>query len=98
MNEYVDESTYKNHFFDSTRALSSVKSVVSNFKHNIIKTGFSFIDNYTMGLFRGDVIFWIARPGNFKTCVASGVLQNVAATTGKKCLFFSMEMNLKDFL
>ena len=93
MNELVDEESFHTQFFDAERSLKSVRRMVSNLKNTIIKTGFDFIDNYTMGLYKGDVVFLIARPGNFKTCVASCILQKISQTTGKKTLFFSMEMS-----
>lgn len=93
INELVDESNYGNHFYDVKRSLGSVKRLVSNLNNTIIRTGFKFIDNYTMGLWRGDMIFIFARPGNFKTAVLSSILKNIAMTTKKKALFFSMEMS-----
>jgi len=93
VNEMVDEETFGKQFYDVDKSLKSVQRVVSNLNNTIIKTGFDFIDNYTMGLWRQDVVFIIARSGNFKTCFASSMMQNIAETTGKKTLFFSMEMN-----
>jgi len=93
VNEMVDEETFGKQFYDVNKSLKSVQRVVSNLNNTIIKTGFDFIDNYTMGLWRQDVVFILARSGNFKTAFASAMLQNIAVTTGKKSLFFSMEMN-----
>lgn len=92
MNELVDESNYAAHFFDIQRSLSGAKRMISNLNNTIIRTGYDFMDNYTMGLYKGDVVFIIARPGNYKTCILSSLLQRVAKTTKKKTLMFSMEM------
>jgi hypothetical protein len=93
VNEMVDEETFGKQFYDVDKSLKSVQRVVSNLNNTIIKTGFDFIDNYTMGLWRQDVVFILARSGNFKTCFASALMKNIAKTTGKKTLLFSMEMN-----
>lgn len=93
INEMVDESNLRGHFYDASRALASVQRLISNLKHNIIKTGYRFLDDYTMGMWKGDVVYIIARPGNFKTCIASSILQGISKTTGKKTIFFSMEMS-----
>ena len=92
MNELVDESNYKSQFFNAEKSLRSVKKAITNLKDTIVKTGFKSFDEYTMGLWKGDCIFLIARPGNFKTCIASSFLQRMGENSGKKVIYFSMEM------
>ena len=93
VNELVDESNFSTHFHDAMKSLNSVRRLVANLNSTVVRTGYSFIDDYTMGLWKGDMIFMIARPGNFKTCILSGMLQKIAQTTKKKAIMFSMEMN-----
>ena len=57
-----------------------------------IKTGFDFIDNYTMGFVPGELIFWLAVNGNLKTCILSNLLWRISQNSGKHCLLFSMDM------
>jgi replicative DNA helicase len=47
-----------------------------------------------MGLAPGEVVFWMARPGNFKTAVLSNILQRGSVLSKKPALFFSMEMGV----
>lgn len=93
MNELVDESNYKSQFFNAERSLRSVKKAIINLKDTIVKTGYKEIDAYTMGFWKQDTIFIIARPGNFKTCIASNLLQRMGEQSGKKVIYFSMEMS-----
>lgn len=93
MNELVDESNYKSQFFNAERSLRSVKKAITNLKDTIVKTGYKAIDDYTMGFWKQDTIFIIARPGNFKTCIASSFLQRMGESSGKKVIYFSMEMS-----
>ena len=56
-----------------------------------IPTGFGMLDKYIVGLNKSDFILIGARPGMGKTSFALNLAQNVV-NTGKKCLFFSLEM------
>lgn len=60
-----------------------------------IRTGYDFLDKYTMGFFPGDVTFIIAQNGNFKTAILSNILQGISANSGKPTIFFSMEMGVE---
>lgn len=56
-------------------------------------TGFESIDQYLVGLGRGDMCIVGARPGMGKTAFAIGVALNVAKATKKRVCIFSLEMS-----
>ncbi len=56
-----------------------------------VSTGFGMLDEYITGLSKSDLILIGARPAMGKTSFALNLAQNVSAS-GKKCLFFSLEM------
>ena len=56
-----------------------------------ISTGFGMLDEYITGLNRSDLILIGARPAMGKTSFALNLAQNISVS-GKKCLFFSLEM------
>ena len=60
-------------------------------KYKAIPTGFGMLDKYIAGLNKSDFILIGARPAMGKTSFALNLAQNVV-NTGKKCLFFSLEM------
>jgi hypothetical protein len=95
MNLLIDESNIGQSFYNAKKALRDVVMDIKTPKNGLVKTGYKFFDDYTGGLEKGDVVFWISRPGNFKTCILSNVLQRVAENTGKTAVFFSMEMAVK---
>lgn len=91
----VNELASDNYFasiYNAKKALNSMRDLYQNFEKNIVRTGYKFIDDYTMCFWKGEVIFIISRPGNFKTCLLSNILHGISKHTGKPCLFFSMEM------
>lgn len=91
----VNELASDNYFasiYNAKKALSSMRELYQNFEQNIVRTGYSFIDDYTMGFWKGEVTFIISRPGNFKTCLLSNILHGISKATGKPSIFFSMEM------
>lgn len=94
MNEHVDEGTYAKHLYSIDRALSHTNETFSGFGKGAFKTGYEFLDNYTMGFQPQELIFWLARPGNFKTAVLSNILQRGSQLSNKPALFFSMEMGV----
>lgn len=57
-----------------------------------VKTGFVDLDNRIGGLSKGDLILIAARPAMGKTSFGTGLALNVARS-GKKVLFFSLEMS-----
>jgi hypothetical protein len=60
------------------------------------KTGYKFLDDYTLGGFEEEeLIFIAARSGNFKTAFMTNILQKGSYLSQKPCLFFSMEMGKK---
>jgi replicative DNA helicase len=58
-----------------------------------LPTGFPDFDRYTTGLNRSDLILIGARPAMGKTSFAMNMARNVAVRTGKKVVFFSLEMS-----
>lgn len=91
----VNELASDNYFssiYNAKKALANLRELYKNMNENIVRTGYSFLDSYTMGFWKGEVIFLLSRPGNFKTCVLSNILHGVTKNTGKPTLFFSMEM------
>ena len=60
-------------------------------QYKAISTGFGMLDKYISGLNKSDFILIGARPAMGKTSFALNLAQNVAQS-GKKCLFFSLEM------
>lgn len=57
-----------------------------------IPTGFGTLDKYITGLNKSDFILIGARPAMGKTSFALNLASNVSMTSGKKCVFFSLEM------
>lgn len=60
-------------------------------QYKAISTGFGMLDKYITGLNKSDFILIGARPAMGKTSFALNLAQNVSQS-GKKCLFFSLEM------
>lgn len=95
MNEIIDESNMGDSFFNSKKALRHLINQHHEMKNNEAKTGYDFIDDYTEGFAKGEVIYWLSRPGNFKTCILSNFIQRISKRTGKTCVIFSMEMSVE---
>ena len=95
MNEVIDESNLSQSFYSAKRSFRDVIMDMNTPKEGLVKTGFNFIDDYTGGLEKGDVMFYIARTGNLKTCVLSNLMQRISVSTDKPAIFFSMEMGIK---
>lgn len=57
-----------------------------------IKTGFSELDKYLVGMNPGDLIVVGARPGMGKTSLCLNIAANVAKATKKEVVIFSLEM------
>lgn len=92
----VNELASDNYFtsiYNAKKALASMRVLYQNFEENIVRTGYKFIDDYTMGFWKGELVFIISRPGNFKTCLLSNILHSITNRTGKPSIFFSMEMS-----
>ena len=58
-----------------------------------ISTGFTEIDEVTLGLQKQDLIIIAGRPSMGKTAFAFNITENVARTTNQTVLLFSMEMS-----
>ena len=58
-----------------------------------ISTGFTEIDEVTLGLQKQDLIIIAGRPSMGKTALAFNIAENVARTTNQTVLLFSMEMS-----
>lgn len=56
-------------------------------------TGFDAVDNYLVGLGKGDLCIVGARPGMGKTAFCTSIALNVAKTTKKTVCIFSLEMS-----
>ena len=57
-----------------------------------VPTGFTELDANLHGLQRENLVIVAARPGMGKTSLALGMARNVATSTGRPVIFFSMEM------
>lgn len=57
-----------------------------------ISTGFKQLDKLTQGFRKSDLVYIGARPAMGKTTFAVNLAENIAAT-GKKCVFFSLELS-----
>ncbi len=57
-----------------------------------VPTGFTDLDAKLHGLQRENLVIIAARPGMGKTSLALGMARNVATSTGRPVIFFSMEM------
>ena len=82
----VSMSSLLSDAFDRIEMLHNNKGVLRG-----LKTGFADLDNITAGLQKGDLVVVGARPAMGKTTFAQNLAMNIALT-GKKVLFFSMEM------
>ena len=58
-----------------------------------VSTGFTEIDEITLGFQRSDLIIIAGRPSMGKTALAFNIAENVARETDKTVLIFSMEMS-----
>ena len=57
-----------------------------------LATGYSFFDENTSGLQKGDLVIVAGRPGMGKTSFAMNIAEHVAIKEGKACAIFSLEM------
>lgn len=64
-----------------------------NEQYKGLPTGFPDFDNMCTGLNKSDLVIIGARPAMGKTSFALNMARNVAVKTGKKVLFFSLEMS-----
>ena len=58
-----------------------------------LSTGFTAIDDLTLGFQKSDLIIIAARPSMGKTAFAFNIAENVARQTDQTVLIFSMEMS-----
>ena len=91
VNQVVEEENFSQQFFTANKSLTDLYDDYANISQNIIKTGFSDLDAFSGGFLRSDLIFWIARPGNFKTAFLSSVLQRTAQNMNQTSIMFSMD-------
>jgi hypothetical protein len=89
----VQDPSMANECYDPRRSIKSIHELYHNYDKNIVKTGYDFWDQYTMGLMPGELTFWLAVNGNLKTCILSNVLNKISHNTGKHTLLFSMDMS-----
>lgn len=96
VNQLVGDDNLFNFCYNSKKALSQIRMLYMNINENCVPTGYEFLDKYTCGgFFKEEVIFIIARPGNFKTALLSNILQGISKTTKRPTLFFSQEMSVE---
>ena len=72
--------------------LTKIKATYEKLEKNTVKTGYEFLDKYTMGFLPGELIFWIATNGNFKSCYLYNILANISQNSGKFTLLFNLDM------
>ena len=75
--------------YDNLQKLSSPEKE----KYMGIPTGFTDLDKMIVGLNKSDLVLVGARPAMGKTSFILNVARNVAVNSGKKVLFFSLEMS-----
>ena len=63
---------------------------------DLLKTGFRDLDALCQGLRPGQLVIIRARPGMGKTAFALALALRAAARSGKRVLFFSLEMSLQE--
>jgi replicative DNA helicase len=63
-----------------------------------VKTGFSTLDSYVMGLNKGELIVVGARPGVGKTSFTLNLATNIAKKTKKAVCMFSLEMSNEELV
>jgi len=88
----ITDPKMSNYCYDSDRAITRILTEYKDFDKKVQKTGFEFFDKYTMGLMPGDLVFWLAVNGNFKSCVLSSLMQRMSVASKKHTLLFSMDM------
>ena len=88
----VEESNRNSRILGPKQSLIKIEREFKDYDKTIIKTGYNFFDNYTMGLFPGDMVFWIAVNGNFKTAILSSFAQRMSQNSGKYSVIFSADM------
>lgn len=97
VNTFVEEGSYAGHIegieqvFDKVSA--DYKTGFSGFK-----TGYEFLDNYSMGFEPGETIYIAGRSGNFKSAILTALLQKGSKLAKKPAIMFSMEMGPKTLL
>lgn len=92
VNVLIEDESVFSQIYTPKRALAELRTLYSNWSNNVFYTGYDFLDEYTMGFMRQEVIFLLAKSGNFKTAVLSNILHGIAKTSKRPTLFFSMEM------
>lgn len=97
VNEMVEEETLSNHIHDIRTLVSSTHEAIKAQGKGGFRTGYQFLDEYTYGFQKGDVIFWIARAGTLKTANLTNILQRGSFLAKKPALLFEMEMNRESF-
>ena len=63
---------------------------------DLLKTGFPDLDALCQGLWPGPLVIIGARPGMGKTAFALALALRAATRSGKRVLFFSLEMSLQE--
>ena len=91
--KYPMQKTHLDTFsLNGNSAVESLRKEYQYIDKHAIKTGYDFIDKYTMGFVPGELIFWLAVNGNLKTCILSNLLWRISQNSKKHSLLFSMDM------
>jgi len=79
--------------FEETSQISPTNLMeFDKFNYRTVKTGYKVFDERVGGLFCGEITTFAARPGHGKTTFAISLANNIALT-GKRVVFFSVEMS-----
>jgi replicative DNA helicase len=74
------------------RCLQEYSSYIQTLKENRFITGIHEIDKRIRGVAGGELLFWIARAGSFKTAMLQNLLKNYIQHSAWGAVFFSIEM------
>ncbi|WP_343182499.1 replicative DNA helicase [Buchnera aphidicola] len=94
----IQKRSKKNHPKNIKYVLEKTITVIENLikspNHNItgLDTGYSDLNKKTLGLQNSDLIIIAARPSMGKTTLAMNICENIAMTSNKSILIFSLEM------
>lgn len=91
VNEFIEEDNFAGKVISIEGGILSVAEKFQK-QQNGFLTGYSMLDNYTMGFGAEELIWLVGRSGNFKSGVLTNILQRGSKLAKKPALLFSMEM------
>jgi replicative DNA helicase len=74
------------------KCLEEYSEYIKTLKQNRFITGIHAIDKRIRGVAGGEVLFWIARAGSFKTAMLQNILKDYVQHSAWGAVFFSIEM------